>query len=336
MTEPFVEPSLGRLYDRKDKIPAWPFVVGAVLVVGFGAMLLANQAYRPPYLDRTTMQSLQVSAGPIALRVIPLALIAFAALYFGITRTLVPRQAPLQALLIVMAALAGVATIVIQAQIEKTTYEREGRPATQELLQRTADRYENEVLMSHRALNNRLSDVTLPGFFFWTSYRREREPDYDYLRELLADARDTVGHHHTYIAQQQAQAVERIRQSRISRFGKAEAIQALEARFSASDALRERHFELARQMLTELEGEVDILQRANAAARADGFQGVSFGDQANRMAFQAHEERLAQITLELDDVTRDLVAEGRRVRADAIDRAVARRQARLDAETTEP
>lgn len=340
MTEPFVEPSLGRLYDRKEKMPTWPFVVAAVLIAGFGAMLLTNQAYRPPYLDRTTAQSLELSAPAIAVRVVPLILVVFAALYFGVTRRLAGRrslvQAPIQALLIVVAAFAGVATVVVQAQLEKDTYAREGRPAMQELLQRTTDRYEQEVLMSHRALNNRLTTVTSRGFFLWSSYRQQNEPDYDRLMQMLEDARGAVGRHRAHIAQQQADAIGRIRRSRISRFGKAEAIHALETRFSATEDLRERHFELANAMLAELEGEVAILERTGATGRDLYSGGVTLDGAANREAFQAHQQRLRELSIELREVTQELVAEGERVQADAVDRAVARRQAEMEEATSAP
>ena len=126
--------------------------------------------------------------------------------------------------------------------------------------------------------------------------------------------------------------MDRIAVSRISRFGKAEAQHALEARFAATDDLRDRHFELANQILDELEGEVEILERADGAWRANFYEGVAFGDEANRLAFQAHQERLVQLALEVDEVTAELVEEGQRVRADAYDRAIAERQAELEAE----
>ena len=333
MTEPVVEPSLGRRYERKAKIALWPFVIGAVLVAGVGAMLLTSQAYRPPYLETTTVQALSASALNMGLRVVPLAIAVFLALFFGIVRKAAPHQAPLHAAAIAGASLIGAAVVVVQAGMEKAAYERDGREQMQTLLQRTSDRYENEVLMSHRALNNRLATVTGPGYFLWAAYRPEAEPDYDRLRDLLDEARGAVARHHAHIARQQAEAMDRIAVSRISRFGKAEAQHALETRFTETDDLRDRHFELANQILDELDGEVDILERADGAWRANFYEGVAFGDEANRLAFQAHQERLAQLGLEVNEVTAGLVAEGQRVRADAYDRALAERQAEMDAES---
>lgn len=333
MSDTFDEPPIRARYESRKTTTIWPFAVGAVLVVGVGAYVLTQQAYQPPYLETTTGEAVAASAVGIAIRVIPLILIVALALYFGLLRKAAQKQAPLWGVAILAAGLIGSAAVVVMAHLEKEAYVAEGRPAMTALLQRTADRYENEVLLSHGALNSRMRSVLGPGFLFWSSYRGTGERDYDRLRRLVADARTSIAGHRDHIASQQAETIDRIRVSRaIGRFGKAEAIADLQARFEETRELRERHFTLFSEILDEVEAQIGILEQADGRWEPSFYSGVTFRDASVREAFNARSERINELAGEVDDVTEELTVEGQRVRADAYDRAVAEREAELRVE----
>lgn len=336
MADTFDEPPIRARYESRKTVTIWPLALGAVLAAGVGGWFLTEQAYQPPYLETTTGEALAASAMGIAMRVVPLIVGVTLALYFGLLRRAAPRQAPAWGVGVVAAALAGSASVVILTHMEKEAYVVEGRPAMADLLQRTADRYENEVLLSHRALNSRMSTVLGPGFLLWSSYRGSGERDYDRLHRLIADARTSITNHRAHIADQQAETLHRIRVSRlIGRFGKAEAIADLQARFAETAELRERHFTLFGEILDEVEAQVGLLEQADGRWEADYFYGVTFRDAAVREAFDARLERITELAQEVDDVTEDLTVEGQRVRADAYDRAVAEHEAERQAATGE-
>lgn len=333
MTDAFLEPPIRARYESRKKTTIWPFGVGAILAAGAGAYLLTEQAYTPPYLEVTTGQALAASAVGIALRVVPLVLVVGAALYFGLLRRAAPKQAPIWIGGVVAAAIAGVATVVILIHMEKAAYEASGRPQMAAVLQRTADRYENEVLLSHGALNSRMRTVLGPGFLLWSSYRSSGERDYDRLHRLVADARTSIENHRNHIATQQEETIDRIRQAPISRFGRAEAIADLRARFAETSELRERHFTLFSEILDEVEAQVGQLEQADGRWEANYFYGLTFRDAAARDAFNARSERIVELATEVEDVTEQLTVEGQRVRAEAYDRAVAEREADRQAAT---
>ena len=333
MVDSPVEPPIRARYESRPKATIWPFGVGAVLIAGAGAYLLTEQAYQPPYLETTTAEALSASAVGIALRIIPLAIAAFLALYFGILRQAAPKQAPIWAAGVGAASLAGAASVVVLTDMEKAEYVATGRPTMAGLLQRTSDRYENEVLLSHGALNSRMRTVLGPGFLLWSSYRSTGERDYDRLHRLIADARTAIGNHRNHIADQQAETVDRIQTAPINRFGKAEAIADLRARFAETSDLRERHFTLFSQILDEVEAQVGILEQADGRWNSSYFYGVSFRDTGPRDAFNERSERILELAREVEEVTEQLTAEGQRVRAEAYDRAIAERDADRQAAT---
>ena len=128
MVDSPMEPPIRARYESRPKATIWPFGVGAVLIAGAGAYLLTEQAYQPPYLETTTAEALSASAVGIALRIIPLAIAAFLALYFGILRRAAPKQAPIWAAGVVAATLAGAASVVVLIDMEKAEYVATGRP----------------------------------------------------------------------------------------------------------------------------------------------------------------------------------------------------------------
>jgi hypothetical protein len=327
MADTFDEPPIRGRYESRKTVTVWPFAVSAVLVAGIGTFLLTQQAYAPPYLQTTTGEALATSAVGIAIRVLPLVAVVSAGLYFGLLRRAASKQAPEWAAAIAVAGLIGSASVVILTHLEKEAYVAEGRPEMAALLQRTADRYENEVLLSHGALNSRMRTVLGPGFLLWSSYRSSGERDYDRLRRLVSDARTNIDNHRSHIADQQAETIDRIRVSRISRFGKAEAIADLRARFEETRELRERHFTLFSQILDEVEAQVGQLEQADGRWEATYFYGVTFRDASVREAFNARSERITELADQVNEVTEQLTVECQRVRADAYDRAVAEREA---------
>lgn len=336
MSDNFDEAPIRARYETRKRTTIWPFAVGAVLVAGVGAYFLTEQAFQPPFLEKTTAEAVAESAAGIAIRVLPLIAVVAAALYFGLLRRAAPRQAPAWAAAVVAAALVGLAGVVAQAHMEKEAYIAEGRPAMADLLQRTADRYEHEVLLSHEALNNRMRTVLGPGFLLWSSYQSDGQRDYDRLHRLIADARSGINNHRQHILSQQTETIDRIRVSRlIGRFGKAEAIADLQARFAETAELRERHFTLFSEIMDEVEAQVGLLEQADGRWTANYYFGVSFRDASTREAFNAHSDRIRELAREVEDVTDDLTAEGQRVYADAYDRAVAEHEAERRAEAGE-
>lgn len=333
MVDEPMEPPVRARYDSRPRTTVWPFGVGAVLFAAAGSYLLTEQVYRPPFLDTTTSQAIAASVLGIAIRIVPLAALAILALYFGVLRRTAARQAPAWAAGIALASLSAAAGVIGLIQLEKADYVATGRPTMAALLRRTSDRYENEVLMSHGALNSRMQTVLGPGFLLWSSYRSDGERDYDRLRRLISDARTTIANHRNHISAQQDEAVDRIRSAPINRFGKAEAVADLRARFAETADLREQHFSLFSSILDEVEGQVDILESADGRWQAGYIQGVSFRDPAMGDAFNVRSERIQALALEVEEVTDALTAEGQRVHAEAYDRAVAEREADLRAAT---
>lgn len=333
MTDTFVEPPIRARYESRKRESVWPYGVGAILATGAGAYLLTEQAYAPPFLETTTGQALAASALGIAIRVIPLMLVVGAALHFGILRRVAPKQAPAWLAGVVLAGLAGVATVVTLIHMEKAEYVANGRPQMAEVLQRQSDRYENEVLLSHGALNSRMQTVLGPGFVLWSSYRSTGERDYDRLHRLLSDARTSIENHRNHITTQQDETIDRIRQAPINRFGRAEAIADMRERFAQTGELRERHFTLFSEILDEVEAQVGLLEQSDGRWQASYFYGISFQDASAADAFNVHSDRIRELAREVEEVTEQITVEGQRVRAEAYDRAVAEREAERQAAT---
>lgn len=301
MTEDQFQPSRPR-YEARQKQSLWPFIVGGILVVGVGAYILTGQAYRPPYGEVTIAQALGASATGIALRVVPLIVIAWAALYFGVLRRTAPGQAIPQAVVLVAAGLIGAGAVVGLAAREEAEYEASGRPEAQRYAARAIARYDTAVSNAFNAVGGRMSGLF--GYDLFVRHMRTPEgiPE---GRRRVETARESFTNYRTAITEAETAAITEIQRAPISRFARAEAIATVRARVAERRPLFERSYALNDEILGEISGAIDALEASQGRWRMM-VTGPLFNDRADFNAFNAHFERVQELAREADQLSGEI------------------------------
>lgn len=290
-------------YEAPRDDNSWMVLLAAAIATIVAGYILTRQAYVLPLGDLSVMQALGQSAGAIAIRIVPLALIGGAALWFLMTRLGRPRVGPLAAVVVTVGALAGSGLLVGLTALEKAEYIKDNESLRRPPSERIAARYQQALFHSYNAFNGRLDNL----FQFRVSYRSSPgdAEDIERARRGLETARQAARNFESAVADNQARALADVERTNLSRFGKASARAELQEVFDANAPTVERIVELNGEILDQIEAQVEVLEGSLGRWNLQ-YGMVAFRNQSDLNAFRTAGERLPELTAEATDLVRQL------------------------------